>query len=64
MDQPVLKLSLTTVTRCYTWVGVMYPAERANKPVHAVLDMPIQDAMLFQRGQIVRRVKRYQLAKG
>lgn len=32
---------------------------RANLPVHAVLDMPVDQALLFQRGQAVRRVRRY-----
>ncbi len=36
-------------------------AERANKPVHEILSMPVGDMLLIQRGQPVRKVKRYAL---
>ncbi len=36
-----------------------YIGTRANLPVHAVLDLPVDQALLFQRGQSVRRVRRY-----
>lgn len=34
---------------------------RANKPVHEILSMPVGDMLLIQRGQPVRKVKRYAL---
>ena len=36
-------------------------AERSNKPVHEILSMPVGDMLLIQRGQPVRKVKRYAL---
>lgn len=36
-----------------------YVGTRANLPVHAVLDLPVDQSLLFQRGQAARRVKRY-----
>ncbi len=36
-----------------------YISARANLPVHTVLDMPVEQALLFQRGQPVRHVRRY-----
>ena len=38
------------------WIG-----ERANKPSHAILSMPVGDALLIQRGKPVQRVRRYRL---
>lgn len=36
-----------------------YIGDRANLPAHRILDMDVDDALLFRRGQAVRRVKRY-----
>ena len=36
-------------------------AERSNRPVHEILSMPVGDMLLIQRGQPVRKVKRYAL---
>lgn len=36
-----------------------YIGDRANLPVHRVLNMGVDEALLFRRGQAVRRVKRY-----
>ena len=36
-----------------------YIGDRANLPAHAVLDMVVNEALLFQRGQKVRHVRRY-----
>ena len=36
-----------------------YIGERANLPAHRILDMGIDEALLFRRGQAVRRVRRY-----
>ena len=38
------------------WIG-----ERANRPPHAILSMPVGDALLIQRGKSVQKVKRYRL---
>ena len=38
------------------WIG-----ERANKPPHAILSMPVEDMLILQRGQAVRKVQRYNL---
>ena len=38
------------------WIG-----ERANRPPHAILTMPVDDALLIQRGKSVQKVKRYRL---
>ena len=36
-----------------------YVGDRANLPAHSVLDMGVDEALLFQRGRAVRRVRRY-----
>ena len=36
-----------------------YVGYRANLPAHSVLDMGVENALLFQRGHGVRRVRRY-----
>jgi len=38
------------------WIG-----ERANRPPHAILTMPVGDALLIQRGKSVQKVRRYML---
>lgn len=38
------------------WIG-----ERANRSPHAILSMPVDDALLIQRGKPVQKVKRYRL---
>lgn len=38
------------------WIG-----ERANRPPHAILSMPVGDALLIQRRKPVQKVKRYRL---
>lgn len=38
-----------------------YIGSRANRPSHAILSMPTDEALLFQRGQAARKVKRYKL---
>ena len=40
------------------WIG-----ERANKPAYSILSMPVEDALLLQRGAAVRKVRRYRLEK-
>lgn len=36
-----------------------YIGDRGNLPAHRILDMGVDEALLFRRGQAVRRVKRY-----
>lgn len=36
-----------------------YIGDRGNLPVHRILDMGVDEALLFRRGQAVRRVRRY-----
>lgn len=36
-----------------------YIGARANLPVHAVLNLPVDQALLLRRGEAVRKVKRY-----
>lgn len=38
------------------WIG-----ERANRSPHAILTMPVDDALLIQRGKPAKKVKRYRL---
>ena len=38
-----------------------YIGDRANRPANAILSMPTDGAMLFQRGQQLRKVARYKL---
>lgn len=38
------------------WIG-----ERANRASYAILSMPVEDALLIQRGKPVQKVKRYRL---
>lgn len=38
------------------WIG-----ERANRASYAILSMPVEDALLIQRGKSVQKVKRYRL---
>lgn len=38
------------------WIG-----ERANRSTYAILSMPVDDALLIQRGKSVQKVKRYRL---
>lgn len=40
------------------WIG-----ERANKPAHSILTMPVEDALLLQRGKAARKVRRYRMEK-
>ena len=40
-----------------------YIGDRANRPANAILAMSTDDALLFQRGQAMRKVEKYKLEK-
>lgn len=38
-----------------------YVSTKANRSIHGILDMPLQDAWLFTRGQGPREVRKFDL---